>query len=320
MDIRQLRTFVHIAELGSFSLAAQRLRIAQPALSRQIRLLEEELDARLFNRNSRGVSLTAVGTTFLEHAQGILRQLEKARSSVASEAKEISGHVVFGMPQSAGVILAVPLIEKFRAEHPLVTLQLIEAVGSMVHDWMTNGRLDVGVIYNPDISGQLSTQALWSEDLHLVGHANAFAPHEEVPFAIAARKELALPAMGNGLRGLVERYARHADLELNTVVEADAQRIQQELARLGLIYTILPRASVAPQIEAGTLSAARIVEPVIPRTLSLAYPADRPNAPAAVLLGDMIAKIAEELVADPTRTDFQAPAELPAPALLERQS
>lgn len=307
MDLRQLRTFVNVAELGRFSLASRRMRIAQPALSRQIKLLEEELNARLFERNSRGVTLTQAGVTFLEHAQTILRQVDKARSSVGENTGTIAGNVTFGMPQSAGVILAVRLIERFRTSYPSVTLQMIEGIGSMIHDWMLNGQLDVGVIYDPEMTGHLETEPLWSEDLHLVGPARVFGQEETISFGEASDLELALPAMGNGLRGLVERYASRAGITLNTVIEADAQRVQQELAMRGTAYTILPRASVEESIRSGKLSAARIVSPNIPRVLALAYSSERPISPAAQLLGEMISTLAAELVADPNCPDLQTP-------------
>jgi DNA-binding transcriptional LysR family regulator len=283
------------------------MRIAQPALSRQIRLLEEELNTLLFQRSSRGVTLTQAGKTFLEHAQNILRQVEKARSSVGERTGTITGNVTFGMPQSAGVILAVLLIERFRTGYPKVTLQMIEGIGSMIHEWMLNGKLDVGVIYDPEVTGYLETKPLWSEDLHLVGPAGAFGGKKTISFSEAAVLELALPAMGNGLRGLVERYASRADINLNTVVEADAQRIQQELAMRGTAYTILPRASVEDSIRNGKLSAVRIVSPNIPRVLALTYSSERPITPAARLLGEMISTLAAELVADPKCPDLQTP-------------
>jgi LysR family nitrogen assimilation transcriptional regulator len=298
---------VNVAKLGRFSLASRRMRIAQPALSRQIRLLEEELNAQLFQRSSRGVTLTQAGKTFLEHAQSILRQVEKARSSVGERTGIITGNGTFGMPQSAGVILAVRLIERFRTDYPMVTLQMIEGIGSMIHEWMLNGQLDVGVIYDPEVTGHLETKPLWSEDLHLVGPAGAFGGKETISFSEAAVLELALPAMGNGLRGLVERYASRAGINLNTVIEADAQRIQQELAMRGTAYTILPRASVEDSIRNSKLSAVRIVSPNIPRVLALAYSSERPITPAARLLGEMISTLATELVADPNCPDLQTP-------------
>lgn len=307
MDIRQLKTLVHVAELGSFSRAAKRLRIAQPALSRHIRMLESELDASLFERNSRGVKLTDSGKMFLQHASTILRQLESARASVAQSSRTISGHVDFGMPQSAGVLLAVPLIERFRISYPQVSLRLVEGVGSIVHDWMVNAQLDVGVIYNPDGSSQLMTQPLWTEDLHVVGPPSMFRRGETISFAKAAAREFTLPAMGNGLRGLVESYARELNVTLKILIEADAQRIQKDLAQRGTACTILPRASVEEDIRIGKLSSARIVEPVIPRTLALALPSDRPVSRAGRRLGRMIAEIATELVDDASRPDLYQP-------------
>ena len=307
MDLRQLKTFVHVAELGSFSLASKRLKIAQPALSRQIRLLETELQSSLFKRHSKGASLTHSGRILLKHATAILKQIETAKVSVADSRNKISGHVIFGMPQSAGILLAVPLIERFRASYPLVTLRMIEGVGSIVHEWMIDGMLDLGVIYNPSGTNQLSTKPLWTEDLHVVGPHGMFQRGETIAFAKLAKLDITLPSMGNGLRGLVETYAQKHKVHLKILIEADAQRIQKELASIGTACTVLPRASVEDDLRLDRLSAARIIDPVIPRTLALALPTDRPTSAAGRKLGEMICVIARELAEDLSQPDLYLP-------------
>src|SRR3954469_10734762 len=125
MDLRQLTTFVQVADLGSLSKAAERLRIAQPALSRQIRLLEEELKVTLFTRHGRGMVLTPAGELLRGRASGILRQVEEARADLMEEAGAVRGRVVFGMPPTVGDVLATRLIERFLALHPEVRLRVV---------------------------------------------------------------------------------------------------------------------------------------------------------------------------------------------------
>ena len=230
MDIRQLRTFVHIAELGTFSKASERLRIAQPALSRQIRLLEAELKAKLFVRHGRGVSLTSAGELLLDRAASIIRQIEQTRADVAAEAGEISGHVSLGLPPSVGFLLTGPLVEDMRTAFPKVTLKVVEGIGGFVHEWMVGGRLDIGVLFDPKSSRHLEISPLWSEDLHLVGPGSAgLSLTEPVHLAELSKYSLILPSAGHGLRGLLERYTTRHEVELSVEVEADAMRIQKDL-------------------------------------------------------------------------------------------
>jgi DNA-binding transcriptional LysR family regulator len=298
MDIRQLRTFVHVAELGSFSKASERLNIAQPALSRQIRLLESELKAQLLLRHGRGVTLTGAGGVFLDRAAGILRQIEQARADVAAEAGDVAGQVSIGLPPSVGLILTGPLAEDFRHAYPKVRLKIVEGVGAFVHEWMVGGRLDVGVLYQPGSSRHLETTPLWSEDLHLFAAASeGLDPTKPVPLAHLSRHPLILPSPGHGLRGLLERHAARHEVELRVEIEADAMRIQIDLAARGLGYSVLPFAPVAAEVRAGHLSAAPIGDPPIPRRVVLAYPADRPVSRAARLLGARLIAVVKRMMA-----------------------
>jgi len=298
MDLRQLRTFIHVAELGSFSKAAERLHIAQPALSRQIRMLEAELEAPLLVRHGRGVRLTDAGSLFLDRAAAILRQVEQARADVAAEAGEVSGEVSIGLPPSVGFVLTGPLVADFRSTFPKVKLRIVEGVGGFVHEWMMGGRLDMGVLYHPGSPRNLETAPLWSEDLHLIGPASAkLSPSKPVPLATLAGHPLILPSVGNGLRGLLERHAARHDFALRIEIEADAMRIQKDLTARDLGYTVLPFAAVRPEVEAGHLSAAPITDPAIPRQVIRAFPADRPVSRATRLLGDRLVVVAKRMIA-----------------------
>ena len=114
MDISQLRTLIHVAELGSLSKASDRLHIAQPALSRQIRLLEQELGVRLFDRHGRGMIATDQGRDVLRHALRIMAELEEIRAVVSDENAPLRGHVSIGMPPTASDILSAPLVSAFK--------------------------------------------------------------------------------------------------------------------------------------------------------------------------------------------------------------
>src|SRR3954464_9681768 len=126
MDLRQLDYFVHVADARSFSQAAELLSIAQPALSRQVRRLEIELRQALFRRTGRGVTLTAAGKRLLEHARGILEQVERARSDLEGSRDGDRGRVIVGMPPTVGRALSAKLVAQFRSQFPRANISIVE--------------------------------------------------------------------------------------------------------------------------------------------------------------------------------------------------
>ncbi len=118
MDVAQLKTLIHVAELGSLSKAADRLRIAQPALSRQIRLLEKELGAVLFERHGRGMVITEIGREVLNHATRVMTELDAIRNVTSEESASFKGLVSIGTTPTVAEIVTVPLVKKIKEVHP----------------------------------------------------------------------------------------------------------------------------------------------------------------------------------------------------------
>lgn len=281
MDLRQLNTFIQVADLGSLSKASDRLRIAQPALSRQIRLLEEELKLRLFERHGRGMALTAAGEMLRARAGSILRQLEETRADLTQEAGAVRGRVVFGMPPTVGDILATRLIERFLLEHPEVSLRAVPAFSGYLLEWLHAGEVDIAVVYGTEAQASMKLSPLLVENLCFVTpRAASPAPDHAVPFAEVAQARLVMPGPQHGLRRLVEREARQRRLSLNIAVEADALQVLKGLVARGLGCTILPLASVHEEVRAGLLGAAPIFDPHLSRKLVVAQPLGRPPSNA----------------------------------------
>lgn len=289
MDLRQLHTFLQVAELGSLSKASDRLRIAQPALSRQIRQLEEELRVPLFTRHGRGMVPTHAGEMLRSRASGILRQVEAARADLVLEAGAVRGHVVFGMPPTVGDVLAIRLIERFLGLHPEVTLRVVTAYSGYLLEWLHSGEVDIAVVYSTERAANVRISPLLVENLYLVG---AEEPAEEaghpVPFAEVAARRLVLPGPQHGLRVLVEEEARRRDLALNVVVEADSLQVQKGLVMRRLGSTVLPLASVHAEVTAGLLRASPIVDPRLSRKLVVAHPLGRQASNAARRFGQVL--------------------------------
>ncbi len=282
MDVKQLKYFVHVAELGSFSKASAFLSIAQPALSRQVRNLEGELGATLLYRNGRGVSVTESGDQLLRHAKAILEQMERARSEVAAVEGEPQGAVILGMPPTVSQVLVTPLIKHFRGHYPQISLKVVEGFSGHVHEWLVQGRLDVALLYNAPKTRHLITDELLVEELFLISPPAAHeSGAETVRLAALSDLPLILPSRPHGLRLLVDTVAADADVALAVDVELDALSAIKELVEDGAGYTILPYASVHREVAEGRLAARRIFGPPISRSLLLASSTQQPISAAA---------------------------------------
>lgn len=281
MDLKRLRYFVSVAEFGSFTLGAQHLGIAQPALSRYIRQLETECGSPLLRRNGRGAELSDVGKIVLEHARTLLDQVDRLESGLKAAKGAPVGNVILGMPPSVCMILVEPLFHRVRREFPGVRLHISEAFSGDVREWLLAGRLDVGVLYNPGRSANLIGQHLLVEDMFLCcapGMAESAPPI--VTLADAVRLPMILPGRPHGLRILVDSVCAEVGFTPDVVLELDSMAAIKELVHRADAATILPFCGIYREVEQGRLIARRIVSPSITRTLIVAETVRRPKTPA----------------------------------------
>lgn len=297
MDLSQLRTLLAVAELGSLSKAADRLRIAQPALSRQIRLLEDELGTPLFERHGRGMVITEIGRQIVGRAARILSEVNEIFGDVADLSASLSGHVVIGMPPTVAEIITVPLVAAFRDSHPNMELRFVSAFTGYLLDWLQRGEIDVAVLYDPRPTRSLRSTPLLLESLFLIGPAGSpLSLYRAVPFRQLGAETLFLPSQRHGLRSILERYAADAGITLTVRVEADSLSTLKDLVKSGLGTTVLPLPSIHDDVAAGRLTAAPLIDPSPTRRLVLSFPSDRPISRAARFAADSITAIATELV------------------------
>lgn len=285
MDLRQLRYFVTIVEVGSFSRAAHRLRVAQPALSQHVRNMELDLGVELLFRSPQGVRPTEAGETLVRHARLILGQMEVAREAVRRGQVEPEGEVRFGLPGTVSQMLCVPLISAARRRYPKIRLRVAEAMSGFVLDWLRDGKIDLGVLYRSVNERTLEARHVLSEDLCLLGPAEPMdgghPPDGPVPFAMLEQLTLILPSHGHGLRDLIEERALAEGARLRTVIDIDTYGQIKLLVQGGLGYSILPAAALRTEVQEGLLKIWPMGVPVLSRDLHLVRPADRP-LPSAV--------------------------------------
>ncbi|MES0196101.1 LysR substrate-binding domain-containing protein [Mesorhizobium sp. M0011] len=297
MELSQLRTLIHVAELGSLSKAADRLHIAQPALSRQVRMLEEELGFALFLRHGRGMVLSEQGKEVLTHAMRVMAEIDEIRATATPADAPLTGEVAIGLPPTVADIISLPLAAAFGKAHPKAKLRLVSAYTGYLLDWMHRGEVDVAVLYDPRMARSLRSRPLLLENLFLIGPPDAgFSTVRAVSFASLAGKRLLLPSIKHGLRIIVERCATDAGITLDVGIEADSYSALKDLVRNGHGWTILPLAPIHADVTAGLLTAAPLIDPVPVRRLILAYPADRPASRLARFAGQAIEDIAKDLV------------------------
>ena len=184
MDLKQLEYFVRVAELGSFTRAAIALDVAQPALSRQVRLLEVELHQSLLTRNGRGAIPTEAGQLLLEHGRGILHQVALAREELGAARGALAGRVSIGLPPSLSRLITVPLTHAFRKALPQAQLTLTEGFSLLMLEGLRAGNLDMAVLYNPDNSPDLEVTTLHKEELVLISPRASVKPSGVKPSGV----------------------------------------------------------------------------------------------------------------------------------------
>jgi LysR family nitrogen assimilation transcriptional regulator len=297
MDLKRLRYFVCVSELGSFTLAARNLGIAQPALSRHIRQLEAECGSPLLRRNGRGAELSDVGRIVLEHGRPLLEQVDRLEAGLKAAKGAPAGAVNVGMPPSVCMILVEPLFQRVRRELPGIRLHISEAFSGDVKEWLVGGRLDIGVLYSPGRAAALVGQHLLVEDLFLCCAPSAIdAAEPSVTLADALRSPLILPGRPHGLRVLVDSVCAEAGLAANVVLELDSMATIKTLARQGDVATILPYCGVHREVANGTIVARRIVSPSLTRTLIVGETVRRPKTPATSAVVKCLREEVERLV------------------------
>lgn len=298
MDLRQLRYFTQVVESGSFSKAANKLHVAQPALSQHVRHMEAELGVALLYRNSQGVTATEAGERLLRHAKRILAEFAEIPDSVRGEAVAPRGDVRFGMPGTVSELLAAPLIEAARERYPQVRIRVVEAMSGYILGWLKRGDVDLAMLYSTSDPSGLAVHHGLSEEIFLfAAKETEVGPAGEVAsLAEAARLPLVIPGPGHGLRELVEEAALTAGVPLTPAIEIDSYSQIKKVVMRGLGFGILPLMAINREVEEGVFRMWRLREPSITRKVYLAYSTERPLLNASRAIGQLSWEILRELV------------------------
>jgi len=275
MDLKQLEYFVHVAELGSFTRASNVLNIAQPALSRQIRLLEVELRQNLLTRNGRGVTPTEAGKLLLDHSRGILHQVARAREDLGRVRGALAGRVAIGLPPSTSRMMAVQLTREFRKRLPNATLSISEGLSISMQEWLLAGRLDIALLYNPAPSTEIDTIPLAVETLYLVSQHVGRAKPVPVKLKDIAKLPLIIPNRPNAIRMLVETTMAGIGCKPMISLEIDSVSAILALVADGVGHAILSRNAISTAANPDAYVITPIVDPALVSKLCLATASGR---------------------------------------------
>jgi LysR family nitrogen assimilation transcriptional regulator len=286
-----------VAELGSFTRAAIALDVAQPALSRQVRLLEVELRQTLLVRNGRGATPTEAGKLLLAHARGILHQVERAKEELGRVRGALAGRVAIGLPPSLARVLAVPLTRAFRQKLPQASLSISEGLTANMQEWLITGRLDIAVLYNAQPVPEIEIQPLREEELWLVQQRppglSEDPPPPPMPLRELAEVPLIIPSRPNAFRMQVETELANIGCRPIVALEIDGVSAILDLVADGAGAALLSRNAVASSIKPSAYRLRGITPPLRTR-LSLATSSQRPTT---LTQQQTLALIAETLAA-----------------------
>lgn len=296
MDTRALRYFQAVAEFGSYSDGAKVLRISQPAVSRQIRALEDELGRKLFIRHSHGVSLTDAGRILLERAQAILRQFDQAKAEIRGGQDGPSGTVTLAVPPAAGSVLVPSVLKRLGAAFPNVFPKVTAGFSSYTYEWLLRGRVDLACLHDPTPQPGFVLTPLVNEEVFLVGQRGALSPSRgQVRPADLAGVPLILPGRPNASRRLLDSWLSREGVELDVRAEADDHLIIRSLLDAGLGFSLLTQSSFRADSAVGRLQAWPLRPRAFWQLALVELPADRRTGLAAGL-ADLVRAAARELL------------------------
>lgn len=305
MEFRQLRYFVRIVELSSFSKAAQDLFIAQPALSNQISKLEKEFNTQLLSRSVRGVTPTEAGKTLYRHAQAIIRQIEHLKYEVENESANPKGSVSIGIPTSVSNILASPLIAASQERYPEIKLQIVESLSGHLEELVSNGRIEMSLLFNSLLTdSQRSDKAarfsliktpILEEELFLQTTA-VLSNTKAITLSAIAKLDFVLPGKSNATRQLIDLAFAKAGINPKVVIELDSLSTIQAVVEDGLGATILSLSAFIGSQKIRKSHAYSIKNTDLKRTVALYTSNTVALSTAAKCIASMVPEIAYKLV------------------------
>jgi LysR family nitrogen assimilation transcriptional regulator len=299
MDLRSLRSFQYVAELNSFTRAALHLRVAQPAVSRQIQKLERDIGVELFLRRGRDIELTQAGALLLQKARLLLGQIEQIVDEVRVQATEVLGTVVIGAPPTIGDRALPALIRRCSELYPGLTLEFVESASPGLYDMLRDKTVSVALLHGPRPSADLIVLPLILDQLYLIGPGRKIGELEPVraPYELA-RLPMILPRVPHNRRMVIDEACVRHGINLNVRMHVDGFTFIRALVAEGFGYSMLSYYGIHEEVEAGRLSAVKLENPSVEWNLSIAYRHDLASSRAVSAVVRILQNVMREQVKD----------------------
>ena len=290
MELRSLQYFVRIAELRSITRAAAHLRVAQPALTRHIQRLEEEVGVALFTRVNRGVRPTEAGQRLIESALRILREVERTGDEIRAQDAQPSGRIILGITPTLCPVLVPELFARMRRDYPRVGLKIVHAGMVRLEEFLIDGRVDVALLSELSRSRMIASARLAEEEMVLVTR-----PGMRSPGIVGAGELNDTPlVLGDGLRAAMDGLLAGRGVTLRVEIEVNDHETIRLMVQQGAAASILPHSSVARECACGLMEGHRLGEEGVFRTLASGVRVGRAASPAR----ESVARTLAAVIAD----------------------
>jgi LysR family transcriptional regulator, nitrogen assimilation regulatory protein len=291
MELRSLHYFVRIAELGSITRAAAHLHVAQPALTRHVQRLEDELNVALFTRANRGVRLTEAGQKLLDGATRVLRDIERTGDEIRAQDAHPSGKIILGITPTLCPVLVPELFARMRREFPMIELKVMHAGMVRLEEFVIDGRVDIALLSELSRSRLIVSTRLAEEEMVLVTRPGARSA------SIVGGDELRRTPLilGDGLRAAMDALLAGLGIELQVDTELNDHETIRLMVAGGAGAAVLPLSSASRECARGLIEAHRITETGVFRTLALGVRASRNASLAREAVARSVRVMIEEM-------------------------
>lgn len=296
MDLTQLEMFVRVAEQGSLSKASQQYDLGPSAISRQLAALEAECNGRLLQRTGRGVRLTELGDRLLPRARAVLDEVQALQAEISAAANICRGTVHIGCVPAIAAEVITEVVRVARERYPEVMIHAASALSGQVEQWLADGSIDLGFVMRKGSGKDEGEEPLAVVKMCLVGPpGDRLTLNRELDFKVLDGLPLLQPSAPSPYRASIANTARQQGVKLNVVAEVDSLQLTKDLVAAKVGYALLSISAVLPELKAGRLSAAYVVNPEITGSIYLLSSKTKTSTLASRELSRLIRHVAREL-------------------------
>ena len=274
LGLRDLRYFLSVAQTGNIGRAAVALNVTQPAISIQLRKLEENLGTQLLIRHGRGTMLTAAGACLRDRANAAIQLLTQPLTPATRD--DTSETISLAVTAEMGGSIAPSLAKAFQTRWPHLRLAILEGRGSMIEEWVIHRNADVAILEDPPALAELELRPVLADSLGIVGPANQDTPPDTRPLAIRelSRYPLILPREQHWLRRRLNQVTLQRGIQLSPVFEVDSIAVIKAMVCSGVAFSVLPNAAIHGELLRGVVMFRAIGQPILTCNSSIAFRKD----------------------------------------------